>query len=276
MGVESGDRGVARWLLRQLLISAVCCAAMTLTACATHRNAPYEAQADFAPSASDRPSWQDATPRPDPLLAEGNRSPYEVNGVRYTVHASAQGYRERGVASWYGMKFQGRPTANGEIFDVFGATAAHRSLPIPTYVRVTNLGNDRSVVLRVNDRGPFHPDRLIDLSYGAALQLGFAEQGTATVLVESLDLAGVDDRRELDAATYRYLQLGAYTSETAAGELGSEIRRRWDYPVVVSAVDADGRRLHRVRVGPFSSVPALEQARAVLIEAGYSTPQPIP
>ena len=119
----------------------------------------------------------------------------------YTVRASARGYREQGVASWYGMKFQGRPTANGEIFDVFGATAAHRSLPIPTYVRVTNLGNDRSVVLRVNDRGPFHPDRLIDLSYGAALQLGFAEQGTAAVLVESLDLAGVDDRRELAAAS---------------------------------------------------------------------------
>ena len=108
------------------------------------------------------------------------------------------------------------------------------------------------------------------------MQLGFAEQGTATVVVESLDLAGVDDRRELAAASYRYLQLGAYTSETAAGELGSEIRRRWDYPVSVSAVDTNGRRLHRVRVGPFTTMPALEQARAVLIESGYPAPQPIP
>lgn len=258
------------------MIGAMCCASVALAACSTHRDAAPTEQADFAPSPSDRAPWQDATPRPDPLLAEGNRSPYEVNGAFYIVLGSARGYREQGVASWYGMKFQGRPTANGEIFDVYGATAAHRSLPIPTYVRVTNLSNDRTVVLRVNDRGPFHPDRLIDLSYGAALQLGFAEQGTATVLVESVDLAGVDDRRELEAATYRYLQLGAYTSETAAGELGSKISSTYAYPVSVSAVDSGGQRLHRVRVGPFSNMQALEQARAVLIEAGYPAPQPLP
>lgn len=276
MAAQSGDRDGARRFLRRLLISAACCASIALTACSSYRGAAPTAQADFAPSLSDRPPWQDAVPRPDPLLAEGNRSPYEVNGVVYAVRDSAQGYREYGVASWYGMKFQGRPTANGEIFDVFGATAAHRSLPIPTYVRVTNLGNERSVVLRVNDRGPFHPDRLIDLSYGAALQLGFAEQGTATVLVESLDLAGVDDRRALEAATYRYLQLGAYTSVIAANELGSEISSRWAYPVSVSAVDTDGRRLHRVRVGPFSDIQTLNQARAAFIEAGYPAPQPLP
>ena len=199
-----------------------------------------------------------------------------MNGAFYTVHGSARGYREQGVASWYGMKFQGRPTANGEIFDVYGATAAHRSLPIPTYVRVTNLENDRTVILRVNDRGPFHPERLIDISYGAALQLGFAERGTATVLIESLELSEVDDRRELEAATYRYLQLGAYTSESAAGELGHEIRQRWAYPVSVSAVYTDGRRLHRVRVGPFSTIQTLDQARDVLLEAGYPALHPIP
>ena len=199
-----------------------------------------------------------------------------MNGAFYTVHGSARGYREQGVASWYGMKFQGRPTANGEIFDVYGATAAHRSLPIPTYVRVTNLENDRTVILRVNDRGPFHPERLIDISYGAALQLGFAERGTATVLIESLDLAEVDDRRELEAATYCYLQLGAYTSESAAGELGQEIRHRWAYPVSVSAVYTDGRRLHRVRVGPFSTIQTLDHARDVLLESGYPALHPIP
>ncbi len=199
-----------------------------------------------------------------------------MNGSFYTVHGSARGYREKGVASWYGMKFQGLPTANGEIFDVYGATAAHRSLPIPTYVRVTNLENDRSVVLRVNDRGPFHPQRLIDISYGAALELGFAERGTATVLIESLELAEVDDRREVQAATHRYLQLGAYASESAAGELGHEVRLRWAYPVSVSAVDADGRRLHRVRVGPFLTMQTLDQARDVLIEAGYPVPYKIP
>jgi len=95
-------------------------------------------------------------------------------------------------------------------------------------------------------------------------------------LIESLELVEVDDRRELEAATYRYLQLGAYTSESAAGHLGHEIRHRWAYPVSVSAVDTDGRRLHRVRVGPFSTIQTLDQARDVLIEAGYPSPDPIP
>ena len=108
------------------------------------------------------------------------------------------------------------------------------------------------------------------------LQLGFAERGTATVLIESLELVEVDDRRELKAATYRYLQLGAYTSESAAGDLGHEIRHRWAYPVSVSVVDTDGRRLHRVRVGPFSTIQTLDQARDVLIEAGYPSPDSIP
>ena len=174
------------------------------------------------------------------------------------------------------MKFQGRPTANGEIIDVFGATAAHRSLPIPTYVRVTNLSNDRSVVLRVNDRGPFHPARLIDLSYGAAVQLGFSEQGTAVVLVESIDLEGIDDRRGLDGTAYRYLQLGAYASELAAQQLAEEISERWHYPVTVTAVDTEGERLYRVRLGPFSGADELEGARAELIVAGYSSPQRLP
>lgn len=199
-----------------------------------------------------------------------------MNGAFYSVRASARGYREHGVASWYGMKFQGRPTANGEMFDVFGATAAHRSLPIPTYVRVTNLSNDRSVVLRVNDRGPFHPDRLIDLSYGAAVQLGFSEQGTAVVLVESIDLEGIDDRRGLDGTAYRYLQLGAYASELAAQQLAEEISERWHYPVTVTAVDTEGERLYRVRLGPFSGADELEGARAELIVAGYSSPQRLP
>ena len=108
----------------------------------------------------------------------GNKSPYEVFGKRYTVMPSADGYTEEGVASWYGMKFQGRRTSNGEIFDVYKATAAHKSLPLPSYLRVTNLENNASLIVRVNDRGPFVGDRLIDVSYGVAVKLGFAEQGT--------------------------------------------------------------------------------------------------
>lgn len=238
-------------------------------------NAPHE-EADSAPSAIGSPVWQDAVPRPDPLLPNGNTSPYEVNGETYTVLAAHRGYREQGIASWYGMKFQGRSTANGEIFDVFAATAAHRSLPIPSYVRVTNLGNQQRVVLRVNDRGPFHPDRLIDLSYGAAKQLGFAEQGTALVLIESIDLAGVDDRRASPALTYRYLQLGAYQSPDTAHQVVNEVNDRWGYPATTSPVDVEGNRLHRVRVGPFADPQALERARTVLMEGGHMSPQRLP
>ena len=107
----------------------------------------------------------DAVPRADPILEAGNRSPYTVNGRSYRVLENHSGYRERGIASWYGTKFHGQKTSNGEIFDLYQATAAHKTLPIPSYVRVTNELNGRSVVLRVNDRGPFHSDRVIDLSY---------------------------------------------------------------------------------------------------------------
>ena len=254
----------------------VCATLVGLAGCASFRDDAPSIEPDSAPSALNKPPWQDAVPHPDPILPQGNRSPYEVNGESYTVLPTAKGYREKGIASWYGMKFQGRPTSNGETFDVYAASAAHRSLPIPSYVRVTNLSNDESVLLRVNDRGPFHSGRLIDVSYGAALQLGFAEQGTTAVLVESVDLEGVDDRRNLLGAAYRFLQLGAYASEIAANQLAEEIREQWDYPVMVTAVDTEGARLHRVRVGPFSSADELEGARTRLIAADYPTPQRLP
>ena len=237
--------------------------------CAALTDAPV-GRHDSAPQAGALPPWQDAFPRPDPILPQGNTSPYEVNGQTYSVMASAKGYREEGVASWYGMKFHGRPTANGEIFDVYAPTAAHRSLPIPSYVRVTNLRNNRTVILRVNDRGPFHPDRLIDLSYGAAAALGFAEQGTAPVLIEAFHLAGVDDRRALAGVSYRFLQLGAYESAESAEHMASDIR------AAVTPVDIAGRRLHRVRAGPFPDAQSLELAHEMLLKAGYASPQRVP
>jgi rare lipoprotein A len=112
--------------------------------------------------------------------------PYEVFGVTYYPLSSSEGYVEEGIASWYGKKFHNRPTANGEVYDMYAITAAHKTLPLPTWVRVTNLDNLRSMVLRINDRGPFVGDRIIDLSYAAAEVLGFEEQGTANVRVEAL------------------------------------------------------------------------------------------
>ena len=119
---------------------------------------------DGAPVSHTKWIWQDAVPQTEPAPTRGNRSPYRVKGQTYTVLPAADDYVEEGIASWYGMKFHGRQTANGDVYDLFAATAAHRSLPIPSYVRVINLRNQRTVVLRVNDRGPFHDSRLIDLS----------------------------------------------------------------------------------------------------------------
>ena len=126
----------------------------------------------------------DAVPRADPLLAAGNKSPYTVNGVTYEILRDHSNYRARGVASWYGTKFNGHETSNGEIFDLYQATAAHRTLPIPCYARVTNLDNGRSVVVRVNDRGPHVPSRVIDVSRAAAEQLDGIRMGIFSVKVE--------------------------------------------------------------------------------------------
>jgi len=114
-------------------------------------------------------------------------SPYVVFGKQYFPIQDARRYQAVGPASWYGTKFHGQATANGETYDLYGMTAAHKTLPLPSYVRVTNLENDKVVVLRVNDRGPFYSDRIIDLSFAAAKKLGFAEKGTARVKVEGID-----------------------------------------------------------------------------------------
>lgn len=129
----------------------------------------------------------DAVPRVEPLSRGGNRPVYEVWGKSYRVLPEARGYTQQGNASWYGEKFHGYATSNGEIYDMYKMTAAHRSLPLPSYVRVTSLDNGQSVIVRVNDRGPFHNDREIDLSYAAAARLDILERGTGRVKVEAID-----------------------------------------------------------------------------------------
>lgn len=218
----------------------------------------------------------DAVVRPDPILKVGNQSPYTVNGVTYEVLDDYRSYRARGIASWYGTKFHGHKTSNGEVFDLYGATAAHRTLPIPCYARVTNLDNGRSVVVRVNDRGPFHSDRLIDLSYGAAVRLGYMEQGTAAVEVAVLDVAGVDDRRQTADGDYRFLQLGAFGSEASALRLQGELQTLLSVPVSISQVQAGENLLYRVRVGPLADNEQLFAVRQLLEQSGYPSGQPLP
>nr|VFK02139.1 MAG: rare lipoprotein A [Candidatus Kentron sp. H]VFK02511.1 MAG: rare lipoprotein A [Candidatus Kentron sp. H]VFK05458.1 MAG: rare lipoprotein A [Candidatus Kentron sp. H] len=130
---------------------------------------------------------QNAVPRVESRSQYGNSPFYTVYGKRYHVLLSSTGYVRRGIASWYGRKFHGKRTSSGETYDMYAMTAAHRSLPLPTYVRVTNLENKRQAIVRVNDRGPFHTNRIIDLSYAAAVKLGIARKGTVHVEIHAID-----------------------------------------------------------------------------------------
>ena len=143
---------------------------------------------DSAPNVTlDKRKIIDATPKVEPRSRGGNFTPYTVLGKTYRVMKSSKGYKEKGGASWYGTKFHGRLTSNGERYNMYAMTAAHKSLPIPTYVKVKNLENGREIIVRVNDRGPFHEGRIIDLSYAAATKIGMLKKGTARVEVEAID-----------------------------------------------------------------------------------------
>jgi rare lipoprotein A len=215
----------------------------------------------------------DAVPRTEPPHRFANR-PYRIEGREYTplasVMTSSGPFRQTGMGSWYGRRFHGNPTSSGERYDMYAMTAAHPTLPIPSYARVTNLANGRSVVVRINDRGPFHADRIIDLSYTAAWKLGYVEAGSARVQVESIvsgietattvrAIAPVAAQGTAPAAKGIFLQLGAYGSRAAADEQRARAARELAWltqDIGVVAMD----NLHRVQAGPFSSQ---DEARAV-------------
>jgi rare lipoprotein A len=202
-------------------------------------------------------------PRVEPLSRYGNPPFYEVNGQRYQVMREAVGFEETGVGSWYGSKFHGRRTSSGEIFDMYQFTAAHPRLPLPSFVEVTNLENNRSLIVRVNDRGPFAHNRVIDLSYAAAKQLGYSEQGTARMQLRVItpELADQPTPEEqpyefTDHAGRRehiYLQLGAFGDADNARALGERLKSAGYGPIVLDQTMAEDILLHRLRIGPLDS-----------------------
>lgn len=256
--------------LLPLLILAL---AFILAACSTPT--ALEPIADGKPLGELDPARvQDAIPRAEPILAAGNSSPYTIAGIEYWVMSSSAGYREQGIASWYGSKFHGRRTANGEVFDAYAASAAHRSLPLPTYVRVTNLDNQRSLIVRVNDRGPFHAERLIDLSYGAAVRLGFATQGTASVGIIALVVEGSEDlRSQLGLVSwqqdYRFLQLGSFSQRQSAENLLARVPSEVEVDAAVTEIRLQGRSFYRVRLGPVEDRQALLALQDRMIAGGF-------
>jgi rare lipoprotein A len=213
----------------------------------------------------------------------GNPRSYEIFGKTYEVMRSEEGYAETGVASWYGEKFHGHKTSNGEIFDMYAFSAAHKSLPIPSFLQVTNLDNDQSLVVRVNDRGPFHGDRLIDLSYAAALKLGYADRGTARVALRSIVVDGLergDSRAQpklpiirSSSSDKKYLQVGAFASRESAQERAADVARVTSRsPTISSIKTATGQVLHRVRIGPLSNNLEATEVSDRVVAADLGTP----
>lgn len=242
------------------------------------RRAPDYRQDGPPTTAVDIDAIPDAVPRVEPLCQPCLR-PYEVQGLAFRPLASAAGYQARGVASWYGREFHGRPTANGERYDMLAMTAAHPTLPIPSYVRVTHLANGRSVVVRINDRGPFKRSRLIDLSYVAAAKLGLVGHGSGPVEVRSVlpggsatpavITANAASGHEPAPAGAVYLQVGAFGEAVAAQRLATRLRGEALAPVSVQPASSDNRWLHRVRVGPLPQA-LVEQTVARLGALGLS------
>ena len=218
----------------------------------------------------------DAVPRNEPLARYGNHSPYEVFGKTYHVMASSKGYHERGVASWYGSKFHGRRTSSGEPYDMHLATAAHKSLPLPTYAEVNYLDYGRKVVVKINDRGPFKHDRLIDMSYGAALRLGMTETGTARVDVRVIDVS--DQKPAVTTTAYpapattnneeTWLQAGAFGKRNGAEQLTLQLRRAGVSPVSIRGAGG----LFRVWLGPYNGQSEVESVIRQVIELGFERP----
>ena len=228
-------------------------------------------------------------PAPVVRTLAGNRSPYSVLGETYFVLPSEEGYSERGIASWYGEKFHGHKTSNGEVFDMYHVSAAHKSLPIPSFLKVTNLDNNRTIVVRVNDRGPFHGDRIIDLSYAAALKLGYAEIGTARVELEAIVTEklsneyglGQDSNLKRGAikpsrSSEQYLQVAAFSNQLSAKKLSQKLKEMIISPVLVSSMkDSAGKVLYRVRIGPIDDPAELKKITERLVSADLGRPYPV-
>lgn len=268
---------------------------LSLTACAS-KPSQSSKSAGAVPDNGDLALLPDPVPFEEPPSRTGNPMVYTVFGRDYRVAGTSEGYRERGLASWYGTKFHGNKTSSGVPYDMYAMTAAHKSLPIPTFVRVTRVDNGRSIVVRVNDRGPFVDERIIDLSYAAATKLGMVEDGLTPVEVQALPpyqyLAWhrPSDEAETRVAattvparpvsttassvpvrtaglrdTRAFVQVGAFNQRRSAESLRQRLSERLPHDVeVASSSDA----LHRVRIGPLQGPDDVDQLRLALVEFG--------
>lgn len=241
----------------------------------------------------------DLVPKWEPKSRGGNKSSYEVWGKTYYVMDSAEAYKAEGTASWYGKKFHGHNTSNGEVYDMYSFSAAHKNLPLPTYLKVTNLDNQRSVIVRVNDRGPFHGDRLIDLSYAAAVRLDYHKSGLARVRIEAItprpgeQVIVNNDAKKVEASeinpimtpvsavtvsdpitkktSFTHLQVGAFSQVTSAERMKVSLFERFDTQIKVSIIN-ESDSLYKVIVGPYDNDEELADWINKIESSGFNKP----
>lgn len=278
--MHTGVPTMNRKLTAKHVFPAACALALTgwLAGCSTTRTAVLEPSDDAPLNPRDVSGIPNAVPRAEPLSRYGNPASYVVYGERYYTLPSSKGYRERGLASWYGTKFHGKRTSSGEPYDLYAMTAAHKTLPLPTYVEVTNLDNGRSVIVKVNDRGPFHEGRIIDLSYTAAHRLGILGNGTGHVEVRAIDpltpdqvpanapvLVQTDNKPSgRPADSQLFLQVGAFQSRDNAHRLRNDIEGHNIGTVRVVEATTEHGTFYKVQVGPLADTAAADRiARAL-------------
>jgi rare lipoprotein A len=225
-----------------------------------------------------------AVPKHEKRTRAGNPSTYVVLGKRYHVLKSSTGFSQRGIASWYGNKFHGKKTSNGETYDMYAMTAAHKTLPIPCYVQVTNLKNGKQVVVRVNDRGPFHENRIIDLSYAAAKKLGITGNGTGLVEIRTVEpgqpappatRVATNNTAKTQTPTAKpvlYLQLGSFIERNNAESLRAQLVLNNVHAAAIQQSTVDRHNIYRVRIGPLTTVEEADRIASQISSLGIGVP----
>lgn len=224
-----------------------------------------DAYPDAAPDVSQVPN---AVPRYEPYSRKGNKA-YTVRGKSYQVLPSAQNFRESGIASWYGTKFHGYHTSNGEVYDMYAMTAAHKTLPLPSFVKVRNIDNNKEVIVRVNDRGPFHEGRVIDLSYAAAHKLDMLKTGTARVVIETIYFPSPESEIQATATDPNnyFIQLVASGDKNKLNDLGKELSSRYQLGYRLQ----QSGELYRLQLGPLGHEGIASKLLQKIRQQGYPT-----
>jgi rare lipoprotein A len=244
------------------------------TACSVN-SGRYQQKNDSKPTRTPTTSELiDVTPRAEPHSRGGNKSEYQVLGKTYSVLQSAENFSQTGTASWYGKKFHGHLTSNGEIYNMYAMSAAHKNLPLPTYLKVTNNANNKSVIVRVNDRGPFHEDRIIDLSYSAAYKLGMMKTGVANVTITSITDFSLPKQKQTTQSTQtandninqrKYIQVFATKNILLAKKTAQALKNLYQLNTIIPK----NNDIFRVQMGPISDQKVLNTVLTRLKKSGY-------